>query len=176
MDISKSIVESDPINLMFELNEELLKRISRMKYIFDYSYISGVIIFAIAFPFFVTITILAITQVPVKDALVWMTILFSISIFSLLAALFSYKEVRFLDEFALGFETVKRASEWQPQPRIPEGSSHVDRFVNHLSDSDRRFNYYYSKNPALLRKDSFIKGKSGNAYHVDAAFIGKWCI
>jgi len=155
---------TDPIDAVFEINEQMLYRISRIRYVFTYSFWAG-----------------ALASIICAFALVWVLLTGpdAFTVFVLLVAIiasvvafwFSRSEGPFLSEYQLLAGAVSRARDWQPHPNIPEGEDAIARFLNYLKEQDDRFAFYYDKNNQNLKLDFTLRGKSKNGHHFDAVFV-----
>lgn len=159
---------TDPLTFFFDLNDELIKRVHKIRYIFYYTYFAGS---SIAFISGIVLLVLFFGA-DVRDEVVWELFFVITMITSTSAAIFSIREIRFFDDFCIGVSSVKRANKWNPHAQYAEADP-VQRVVEYLSATDERFSHYYQANPTALLLNTNQVGKSKKTYGLDAYYYGK---
>lgn len=161
--MTEAVAFTDPIEMVFGINEQMFHRVSHIRYVFTYAFWAGIIALVLA--------VIAILWVlftgPDPNLLVLLGLAIVVSV---IAVWFVHQERPFLDEYQVLAGAVHRAKDWLPMPRVPEGDSPLDRFIAYLEAYDDRFAYFYKKKPEYLRRDVLLEGKSKTQHHFDAFF------
>jgi hypothetical protein len=161
--LTDAVAFTDPIDTVFDINEQMLRRVSRIRYVLTYAFWAGVVALLLA-----TIAILWVLLTgPDPSAL---ALLGFIIVLSIVAVWFAHQERPFLDEYQILAGAVHRAKDWLPRSRVPQGDSPLNRFLAYLEAHDDRFEYFYKKKPEYLQRDVLLKGKSKKQHHFDAFF------
>ena len=163
-DLDKVVASSDPITVVFELNEEMMRRVGRIGYVLTYAFWAGILVTILAAIFFVWVALTDFNYAPLIAALI---VIFA----SVIASGYARRERPFLDEYRVLAGMVTRAKNWNPNPVIPEGNDVVERYLKYLEQLDDRFAYYRNK-PGYLQKDFRLKTKNGKEVHFDAMMAG----
>lgn len=162
-DLPDAVAFTDPITAVFELNEEMVKRVSRIGYIVDYAFWAGVILSMLSgigsLVFWVTdadlvLRVLAPAALIVSPVVAW----------------YARKERQFLDEYRVLASAVNRAKDWEPNPEIPEGDDPLERLLKYLEEQDERFAYLYRRRPRCLKESYTVQGLEEESYTFDAYF------
>jgi len=162
--LTDAIGFTDPIETVFEINEQMLYRISRIRYVFMYAFWAGLLV-SIA-------CILALVWVLATGTeATTIFLLVGTILASSLAAWFAHAEGPFLNEYQVLAGAVSRARDWEPHPSIPEGKDALARYLKYLEHQDDRFAFYYGKKSEYLKLGSTLKGKSKKNCHFDASFV-----
>ncbi len=164
--ISKSVAFTDPISAVFELNEDFMKRLTRVTYLLEYAHTGGLIVTIISIPFL-------LAGILIPWPLENLGILSLIFLASFLAWWYGRQELRFLEEYRIRSAAVSRAKNWDPHPKIPDAGTPLDRLTRYLEDQDERFAYVYQRRPDKLEKDAVVQGKSRRDHHFDGYFDGR---
>jgi len=164
-DLPKSIAFTDPINIVFDLNEEMLSRVARFRYILIYTFWAGIAVSILAIIAFILLVLFEpfsyVHPMPI-----------GVLIASLLASYLSRQQRPFLEEYRVLASAVKRAGDWDPHPKIPDDPYPTSRMLKFLEGQDERYAYLYKKKPKRLQKPAQIKGKSKKIHTFDAIFCG----
>jgi hypothetical protein len=161
--LTDAVAFTDPIQAVFDINDQMLVRITRLRYVFLYAFWAGIVA---SFGAALGLLWVVITG-PDINVLV---LLVGVLLASLVAFWFARSEGPFLSEYQVIAGAVSRAKDWQPHPQVPEGKDHLSRYVKFLEEQDDRFGFYYEKNHENLRLDSNLKGTSKTLHHFDATF------
>jgi len=164
-DVAKRVSFTDPISAIFELNEDLMKRVGRLTYLIEYAHLGGAAILLIS----AMALLIGFFNNWSTENLIFVGLALGAS---LLAWWWGRQESRFLDEYLVRSSAVARAKNWEPHPKLPTGSDPLNRFLKYLQDQDERFARIYAKKPEKLEKNAQIAGKSGKTYRFDAYFRG----
>ncbi len=164
-EVSKSLSFTDPISAMFELNDDLMKRVGRFTYLLEYAHFGGIFVLLLSAP---ALLVGFFDKWPFQELVLLGMVLGA----SFLAWWYGRQEVRFLDEFRLRSAALSRAKNWEPHPTIPPGQDPMDRFLSYLKEQDDRFAYVCAKKAKRLEKRAELSGKSGKTYRFDAFFNG----
>ncbi len=164
-DVSKSLAFTDPISAVFELNEDVMKRMGRFMFLIEYAHMGGIIVAFVS----ALLALLGILSFWPLEYFVYLGLLFAVS---LLAWWFGRQEVRFLDELRLRSGALSRAKNWEPHPPLPSGPDPLERLLKYLQEQDNRFARIYAKKPQKLEKNVQKSGGSGKTYRFDAYFRG----
>jgi hypothetical protein len=164
-DVSKSFAFTDPISAVFELNEDLMRRVARFMFLLEYAHMGGAVVSLVCV---FALLIGYLTTWPFQDLIfIGMALGASLS-----AWWIGRQEVRFLEEYRLRSAALGRAKNWEPHPSVPSGSDPLDRFLVYLQQQDDRFAQIYAKKPEKLVKNAEKTGESGKSYRFDAFFYG----
>jgi hypothetical protein len=161
--LADAVAFTDPVEAVFEINELMLLRIARLRYVLLYAFWAGIV----ASIGSVLGLIWVLATGPEANIIV---LLVGLLVASLVAWWFAYSEGPFLSEYQVLALAVWRAKEWQPHPRVPEGKDHLSRLVKYLEEQDDRFGFYYDKYPENLTLNSGLKGKSKVVHQFGASF------
>ena len=153
----------DPISSIFELTEELQKRVKRIRVVLFYTILAGGIL-AIAGALFV---VYSMYLGKYDVTLLWGVVFLA----STIAAIEASRQDIFLLSFQGKTELLKKARFWNPTPNIPSGSGHAERFVKYLMSSDENFSRMLAKSKKDMDFDTEVTGKSGSKAHFDACFF-----
>jgi hypothetical protein len=154
---------SDPISTVFELNERMLARITKIRYIINYGFYTGTLI---SLASALALIILFLEGEPFSAL---QSLLITFIIISAPIAYISYHQSQFVEEYEILASAVSRANRWQSEPIIPDGQNPIDRYLAYLENIDERVAYFKKKRDCLS-KDVDLKGKSKNMHHFDAVF------
>ncbi|MBN1677877.1 MAG: hypothetical protein JW880_04995 [Candidatus Thermoplasmatota archaeon] len=164
-DLDKIVATSDPIAVVFELNEEMMWRVGRIRYVLTYAFWAGILVTLLTIIFMVWV---ALTDYDLAVVILGLLVIFA----SVIASGYARREKPFLDEYRVLASAVARAKNWQPNPAIPQGSNVLDRYLKYLAQSDDRFGYYFENRPKYLRRDFRVKRKTGEEIRFDAVLEG----
>jgi len=162
--LPKAVAFSDPISAVFELNDEMLERMSRIGYVVKYSFWAGALLALLAGGYLVY----SLFEGPAD-----LLILFALSVITIVsvtASWYARGESPFLEEYKVISSAISRARRWEPHPKLPEGKDPGERLVNYLKSVDERFEYWLEREPECLRRNAQVKGKGRKAYGFDLVF------
>ncbi|MFQ5951775.1 MAG: hypothetical protein ACE5KH_06810 [Candidatus Geothermarchaeales archaeon] len=164
-ELPEAVAFADPITAVFELNEEMLKRSTRIGYIVEYALWAGVII--------TIISGLGSLVLWLSGEDITLRVLAAVAlVISPIVAFYARRERRFLGEYRVRSGAVNRAKSWQPDAPIPEGPDPLSRFLDYLRTQDERFAYLVDKRPKRLARPAEIWGRSKETHDFDAYFEG----
>jgi len=163
-ELPKAVAFSDPMSVVFELNSEMLWRITRIRYVLVYAFWVGIAVAILSACYFLWIVFTEVNYVSLGGVVF-------VIVLSFLACYFARQQKPFLDEYKVLAGAVDRAREWNMNPPIPDGSSHVDRLLRYLEDTDERFAYYSGK-PGYLRRNEAVKTRDGQIIRFDVVLDG----
>ncbi len=165
-DLDKIVSSSDPITVVLELNEEMMWRVGRIGYVLSYAFWAGIMVTILATLFMIYTLLTEVIYINLIGS-------FLVAFFSIMASVYAYREKPFLDEYKVLAGSVSRAKDWQPNPRIPDGKTMLDRYLNYLSQTDDRFAFYFNHKPKYLHRDFRMeKKKEGKEIQFDAVLAG----
>lgn len=164
-DLDKIAATSDPITVMFELNEEMMWRIGRIGYVLTYAFWAGILVAILAAVFFVWTILTEVNFAGLVGSVI-------VVLTSAIATMYAHRERPFLDEYKVLAGAVGRSRYWKPNPNIPPGSDILERYLKYLEKYDDRFAYYFKNKPKYLHKDFRMETKSGKKIHFDAVLRG----
>src|SRR2546425_5932202 len=165
-ELPKSIAFTDPMSAVFDLNDDLMKRIDRLWYVVTYAHVAGMVLTLIS-PLVFLVGVLNGWPTTNLAGLVLVVLA------SLVAWRFARQEVRFLFEYRLRSSAVNRARTWDPHPNVPEGPSPLDRLIKYPVTQDDRVAYLYGRHTKPFEKDVNIAGKSGRTHRFEAYLDGR---
>jgi len=160
-ELSESL--ADPMSVFFDLNEEMLESIERLRYILTYSLWVGAAVALgaiVAFFWLLYSEGLSLLQL----------VLGALALASGVASYYSHGERPFLDDYRVLAWGIHRANLWNSYPKIPEGDDSLSRLTKYIEATDERFGILYEKNPKKLSKNVELKGKSKKSHHFDLCF------
>ena len=154
---------ADPLSVLFDLNDELLEGIDRIRYALGFTFWAGGLISVGSMVY--AVWLLLVDQP--NDAPWYAILLALLAWVSAYACYSAHSQRAFLEDYKiLGFG-VQRANEWKPNPKIPEGPDAMSRLISHLKETDGRIGYIIDRDPAKLEHDASIKGKSKKTHRFD---------
>ena len=164
-DLPEAVALMDPIDLVTELNEGMIERYPKYVFILAYATFVG---------FFVSIGAALMLIIYISEGNLWNSFVMAmILIVSIPASWYAFHEKGFLDDYRILAAVVNRGLTWDPLPQIPEGQTHVERFLNYLKDQDDRFEVLYTRYPEKMVRDAELKGKSKEVHKLDLYYEGR---
>jgi len=162
----KSLPEflSDPMSVLFDLNDEMLEGIDRIRYALGFSFWAGGMT---AFASVMLVLWLVFYEQP-DDYGLYAIFLLLFACISAYACYSAHSERPFLDDYKVFAWGIQRANEWEPHPKIPEGPDAVSRLISYLKESDDRVGYILEKDRDELETDKSVKGRSKAMHKFDA--------
>lgn len=154
---------SDPMSVLFDLNDDMLEGMDRIRYALGFSFWAGGLL---AVGSAVAALWLVLFEQP-RDHLWTALALALVALVSGYASYSAHAERQFLEDYSILARGVQRANLWKPNPTIPEGPDALSRLVAHLKETDERIGYITDKDPKKLRRDASVKGKSKAMHKFD---------
>jgi hypothetical protein len=151
------------MSLLFDLNDEMLEGMDRIRYALGFSFWAGGLI-ALGSIFY---ALWLVFVEPSHDSGWYALLLAVIAWVSAYACYSAHAERSFLEDYSILGWGVQRANEWKPNPKIPEGPDAVSRLVAYLKETDDRIGYILEKNPQKLQRNASVKGKSKEMHSYD---------
>lgn len=154
---------SDPMSVLFDLNDEMLEGMDRIRYALGYSFWAGGMIALGSIVYAIWLVLVEQSG----DSGWYALLLLLIAWVSAYACYSARSERSFLEEYRVLAWGIQRTNEWEPHPKIPEGPDAVSRLTSYLKESDDRIGYIVGKNPGKLERDKSVKGKTKAMHKFD---------
>jgi hypothetical protein len=159
---------SDPMSVLFDLNDDLLEGMDRIRYALGFAFWAGGLI-AIGS---VVVMLWYLFIDPPEGALWWVAVLALIALVSAYASYSARAERPLLEDYWVLGWGVHRANTWDPNPKIPEGKDALSRLIAHLREADERIGYFADEVPEEIRRDASVKGRSKQMHGFDMYLEG----
>lgn len=147
---SKKSMEN-PISAIFDLAEDVNKRVPKLK---EWSFYA--LIFVVIW-LFVNLVFVLITLG--QGNILGMVLLIAILITGIIALMMLFELRDFLDYFVKRHRAIKTVREGNPIAKIPEGNSISERYLNYLKINNSTFREFVFKNPKALQFNAKVSGE-----------------
>jgi hypothetical protein len=162
-DLAEALTDFDPMTAVFELNAEMMKRTTRIRF-FLTVLVAPSLIFALLLGLILALVVwdIATDGLGAGDptALAFLVIGF---LFTGSIAVFGSKEIEFLTAYRVMANAVNRAKSWDPHPPVPSGDSPITRLLAYLTSQDDRIAYFASRKPKSLKHGVELEGEKGSS-------------
>ncbi|MCK5290436.1 MAG: hypothetical protein KAR39_00260 [Thermoplasmata archaeon] len=143
----------DPFEDLLDLSESVMSKIERFRLVLGFGFFGGLI----AGISLLTFGLLGMAYEAIDPILTGLMILGGI--FSLIVFAVSIHLDGFLIHFEKRLDTLLRAKDFNPDPRIPLGRSATDRVIRYLKETDREISKELRRHPHRIRKNPILKIK-----------------
>ncbi|MBN1677735.1 MAG: hypothetical protein JW880_04280 [Candidatus Thermoplasmatota archaeon] len=154
---------TDPMSVLFDLNDEMLEGMSHMRYAIGFSFWAGGAI-AIAS----AISFLWVIFVDQPESLgLYAFALAIIALVSAYACVCAHEGRPLLEDYSILGRGIRRANLWKPSPKMPGGPDPVSRLLTYLRETDDRIEVAVSRYKHKVARDASAKGKSKGVHKFD---------
>jgi hypothetical protein len=149
--------------VLFDLNDEMLEGMDRMRYALGFSFWAGGLIAIGA----ILYALWLVAFEHYEDSWWHALLLLIVAWASAYACYSAHTQRPSLEDYSILGRGIQRANEWEPTPKIPDGPDPVSRLMSYLKESDDRIGYMADRSPEKLQRNASVKGKSKKEHTFD---------
>jgi hypothetical protein len=144
------------MSVLFDLNDDLLDGMNRIRYALGFSFWAGGLVALGS----IAAALWTLFYEQSGDSWWHALVLALIAWVSAYACYSAHAERSFLEDYSILGRGIQRANLWKPDPKVPEGPDAISRLVSYLKETDDRMGYIVNRDPQKLQANASVKGKS----------------
>lgn len=154
---------SDPMSVLFDLNDEMLEGMNRIRYALGFSFWAGGLITTGAIAYALWLIVFE----HYEDSWWHAIMLLIVAWVAAYACYSAHTQGPLLQDYSILGRGVQRANRWRADPKIPDGPDSLSRLLSYLKESDDRIACIAEKSPRDFQRNASVKGKSKKEHRFD---------